>query len=285
MDTPEHLVQLIQAEFTGLTHYLHTLPSEAWNHDSACAEWEVRDVVGHLTWLAEFFVDIMARGVQGDASNPVGLPSADTFTAASFNAYLAQQAIVHRGRLGDQLLPTCDSCYAVLIRLLSRLTPLDWDQPCANWPSIRTVPVHTVLVQILQELVIHGWDIRSQLTTADSLSPESLPVLMARIPAQLHRIASANRCLNATLPTPIHYRFVLTGAVPSTHDIIIGNGTVRMEPMGMVAPHVTFYCETERFVLLIYRRLTLESMQAARQLVIEGDHRLTTVFDQWLQGA
>jgi uncharacterized protein (TIGR03083 family) len=283
MDTPENLVQLIHAESERLTHSLHTLPPEAWRHPSACDLWKVRDVVGHLTWLAEFFVDIISRGVQGDASVPAGRPPGDTPTTGSFNAYIAQRAIARRESLGAQLLPTCSACYAVLSRLLAGLTPPDWDKPCAFWPAVGTVPVRTLLVQIMQELVIHGWDIHSRLAPAAPLSPESLPVLMARIPARLRGSGSANFRLDARLPTPVRYRFELTGAVPSTHDLIVENGTVRMEPAGTVSPHVTFRCETERFVLLMYRRLTLEPMMAAGQLVVDGDRGLTTAFDQWLR--
>jgi hypothetical protein len=140
-----------------------------------------------------------------------------------------------------------------------------------------------LLVQIMQELAIHGWDIRSRLAPAAPLSSESLPVLMARIPARLRGSGSANFRLDARLPTPVRYRFELTGAVPSTHDLIVEHSTVRMEPAGAAPSHVTFRCETERFVLLMYRRLTLEPMMAAGQLVVEGDHGLTTAFDQWLR--
>ncbi len=283
MDTLEDLVQLIHAESERLTHSLHTLSPESWHRPSACALWEIRDVVGHLTWLAEFFVDIISRGVHGDASVPAGRPPGDAPTTGSFNAYIAQRAIARRESLGAQLLPTCSAGYAALSRLLAGLTPPDWNKPCAFWPSVGTVPVRTLLVQIIQELAIHGWDIRSRLAPAAPLSPESLPVLMARIPARLRGSGAANFRLDARLPTPVRYRFELTGAVPSTHDLIVENGTVRMEPAGTASPHVTFRCETERFVLLMYRRLTLEPMMAAGQLVVEGDHGLTTAFDQWLR--
>ena len=59
----------------------------------------------------------------------------------------------------------------------------------------------------------------------------------------------------------------------------------QMEPAGTAPPHVTFRCETERFVLMMYRRLTLEPLRTAGQLVVEGDHGLTTAFDQWLKAA
>jgi Mycothiol maleylpyruvate isomerase N-terminal domain/SCP-2 sterol transfer family len=285
MDTPENLVQLIHSESERLMHYLHTLPPEAWRRPSACALWEVRDVVGHLTWVAEFFVDTISRGVQGDVSVSAARPPGDAPATGALNTYFAQSAIGRRESLGDQLLPTCSACYAALSRLLAGLTPPDWDKPCAFWPAIGTMPVRLILVQIVQELAIHGWDIRSRLAPAAPLSPESLPVLMARIPARLRGAGSGTLRLDAGVPTPARYRFVLTGTVSGAHDLLVENGMMQMEPAGTTPPHVTFRCETERFVLLMYRRLTLEPLRAAGQLVVEGDPGLTTAFDQWLKAA
>jgi uncharacterized protein (TIGR03083 family) len=63
MDAPDNLVQVIQGEAERLTQYLQTLPPEAWSQPSACERWEVRDVVGHLTWMAEFYVEAVSRAV------------------------------------------------------------------------------------------------------------------------------------------------------------------------------------------------------------------------------
>jgi hypothetical protein len=90
----------------------------------------------------------------------------------------------------------------------------------------------------MQELAIHGWDIRSRLETAAPLSVESLSVLMTRIPARFEVPGYATFRLDARAPIPIRYRFALTGAVPSTHDIIVENEQARMEPAGTATPHV-----------------------------------------------
>ena len=74
MDAREHRIQLGQAAAEQLTQYLHTLSADAWHHPSACAAWEVCDVVGHLTLGAEFYASTVARGVQGDTAPPAGAP-------------------------------------------------------------------------------------------------------------------------------------------------------------------------------------------------------------------
>jgi hypothetical protein len=137
----------------------------------------------------------------------------------------------------------------------------------------------------VQELAIHGWDIRSRFAAMVPLSAESLPVLMARMPAPFGRSGWAAFRLAPGVPTPVRYRFTLTGAVPSTHDVLVDNEQVRMEAAGTLTPHVTFRCAIDIFVLMMYRRLTLEPVRAAGHLVVEGDQGLATAFDRWLKGA
>ncbi len=285
MDTPEHLVEVLQVETERLTQYLQTLPPDAWSRPSACDLWEVRDVVGHLTWVAEFYADTIARGVHGDTSLLADRPPGDGPEAAAFHAYIAQRAITCRQHFGEQLLPTCRTRYEQLHHLLAGLLPQDWEKPCAFWRFRGNIPVRAFLPLTMQELAIHGWDIRSRLETPAPLSAESLPVLMARIPARFGGTGSAAFRFDAPPPLPVRYRFVLTGVVPSTHDIVVENTTAWMEPAGTATPHVTFRCAPDIFVLLMYRRLTLEPVLAAGQLVVEGDQGLTSAFDRWLKGA
>jgi uncharacterized protein (TIGR03083 family) len=285
MDTPEHLVKALQGETERLTHYLQTLPPDAWSRPSACEHWEVRDVVGHLTWIAEFYADTIARGVHGDTSLLADRPPGDGPEVAAMNAYLAQRAIARRERLGEHLLPTFRTRYEQLHHLLGGLAPQDWEKPCAFWRYMGNIPVRVFLPLTMQELAIHGWDIRSRLETAAPLSAESLPVLMVRIPVRFGVPGYATFRLDARAPMPLRYRFALTGAAPSTHDIVVEHEMARMEPAGTAIPHVTFRCATDIFVLMMYRRLTLEPILAAGQLVVEGDQGLTAAFDRWLKGA
>jgi uncharacterized protein (TIGR03083 family) len=285
MDAPASLVQRIQSEAARLTQYLHTLAPDAWIRPSACDRWEVRDVVGHLTWVAEFYVDTISRGVHGDISLRADRPPGDGPEAAAMNAYIAQRAVAWRERLGEQLLPTFRTRYEQLHHLLVGLSPQDWDKPCAFWRFMGNIPVRAFLPLAMQELAIHGWDIRSQLETTAPLSAESLSVLMARIPVRFGVPGYADFRLDAQAPAPVRYRFALSGVVPSTHDIVVENAKARMEPASTTTPHVTFRCETDIFVLMMYRRLTLEPVLVAGQLVVEGDQGLAMAFDQWLKGA
>jgi len=93
-------------------------------------------------------------------------------------------AIACRERLGEQLLATFSTRDEELHHLLAGLTPQDWDKPCTFWRFMGNLPVRAFLPLTMQELAIHGWDIRSRLEATALLSAESLPVLMVWIPAR-----------------------------------------------------------------------------------------------------
>ena len=83
---------------------------------------------------------------------------------------------------------------------------------------------------------------------------------------------------------PLRYRFAMTGAVPGTHDIVVEGDTARMEPAGALEASVTFRCDIETFLLLMYSRLTQETAIAGGRLAREGDPQVAAAFDQWFKG-
>jgi uncharacterized protein (TIGR03083 family) len=285
MDASADLVPVFHAEAERLAQYLDTLPSDAWTQPSSCVGWEVRDVVAHLTFIAEFYADVIARGVQGDTALLPDRPPGDGPELTVFHAYLAACAIATRARLGEHLLATFRTRYEQLHHLLAGLGLQDWEKPCAFWRFAGNIPVRMFLPLVIPELSIHGWDIRSRFETPAPLSAASVPVLLGRIPGLLAFPGVGRFRLDAGEPQPVRYRFELTGAVPDTYDIQVENDTARIAPVGTAPPHVTFRCAADIFVLLMYRRLTLAPIIQAGHLVVEGEPGLTAAFDRWLKRA
>jgi uncharacterized protein (TIGR03083 family) len=285
MDAPTDLVTIFHAEAECLAQYLDTLPPNAWTQPSACEGWAVRDVVAHLTWAIEFYADTIARGVQGDTAMLPDRPPGDGPELVAFPAYIFERAIATRARLGEHLLARFCTSVAHLHHLLAGLGPQDGEKPCAFWRFVGPIPVRMFLSLIIPELAIHGWDIRSRFATPAPLSAESVPVLLARIPRMLEWPGVGILRLDAGAPKPVRYRFALTGAVSGTYDILVENDMARIVPVSQATPHVTFRCATDIFVLLMYRRLTLEAIMRAGDLAVEGDQGLTAAFDRWLKRA
>jgi uncharacterized damage-inducible protein DinB len=74
MATQAELVTVIQTESERLKQYLTALPADAWMKPSACALWEIRDVVAHLITGIEAYTHHITRARQGDTSPPKGQP-------------------------------------------------------------------------------------------------------------------------------------------------------------------------------------------------------------------
>jgi uncharacterized protein (TIGR03083 family) len=279
MATPISCVPLSQSVAEGLAQYLQTLPATAWHHPSRCEGWEVRDVVGHLVWVATLYADVIARGLQGNTAPLDGFPPAGALDQAARSAFIAQRAIAQRASLGEQLLATFTARTAQLHQRLLTLSLQEWDLPCYH--PARLFPVQAFVPLWLTELVFHSWDIRAALDPAASLAAESFPMLMERIPQRVNGTFRPQ----GRLAVPVRYRFILTEVVPDTHDIVVEGDTVRMEPAGTVEAMVTFRCDAETFLLLMYGRLTQATATDQGRLVSEGDRQLVAAFEQWFKGS
>ena|SRR6266849_6171124 len=202
MDSPQERVKIAVAESARFKAYLRSLPPEAWHQPCACDGWAVRDVVAHLAWVAESYIERIHQSLQGDASPSAGQPAPGPVHAAVFAEGNAQRAISRRERLGDQVLPDFIAQNDQLHQLMSTLDPEDWDRP-HYYASLGTEPLRFRPDLWISELAVHGWDIRSRLEPEAHLSDESLPVLMDVVPGQLTRFIFRP---GPRLPTPICYR-------------------------------------------------------------------------------
>ncbi|ETW99022.1 MAG: hypothetical protein ETSY1_16590 [Candidatus Entotheonella factor] len=112
-----------QEESRRFQHYLADLPVEAWDQQSACDQWLVKDVVGHLVGNAEFYATTVERGLSGQLDPLPGRPPAGTGHPSLGAATTAAGAIANRERLGDQLLSTLAANADRLLELLLGLSP------------------------------------------------------------------------------------------------------------------------------------------------------------------
>jgi uncharacterized protein (TIGR03083 family) len=285
MEAPENLVKIIQTEAEQLAESLQTLPPEAWSTPSACDLWEVGDVVAHLVFVAEFYADVIARGVRGDVSPPARFPGIDLADRSSFDTYIGQTALAYRKRLGVQLLPTFRARFAALYHLMASLRPHDWEQPCWRFRWFGHPPARYFLVMTIQELVIHGWDLRAGLEPLPRLSGACLPVLVERAMQRFRNIPQLARFrLSTTQPAPVRYRFEVRGEVPGTYDFVVEEAQVHLEPAGSAVANTTFHCETDTFILMMYKRFTLHEATTAGRVSAEGESGLIADFAQWLRG-
>jgi len=278
MDALTRRVTLVRAEAERLQDYLRTLSPAAWHHPSACAEWEVGDVVAHLARGAAAYLEWITRGLQGDTAPPASAVTAASENATAGTARRAQRAIAIRHSLGDQLLPTFQARTAQFHDFLVSLNANDWEQRCYHPTGLQ--PVRRFVDLYITELGMHGWDIRSQLESVAHLSPESLPVFLDFMPDLIRWTFHPG----SRLPAPLRYRFVLTDHVLHIYDIVITGDQAWLAQDGTDPAYSICQSDIETFVLLAFGRLPLPVALAQGRMHMAGTEESISTFAQCFRG-
>jgi putative sterol carrier protein len=68
-------------------------------------------------------------------------------------------------------------------------------------------------------------------------------------------------------------------------DIVVEGDQAHIAEAAAPSASVTFHCDTETYVLLMYGRLSLEAASAVGRLRIAGEQASVAAFGQWFKGA
>ena len=279
MDSPTSRLNVLQAEVERLTHYLTTLPPDAWHRPSACERWQVADVVAHLTAGGHFVARSMARGLQGEVGPPAGSPALSAHNEDTHRERMAQSALVRRAQLGDQLFAAFIASNEAVHQQLAALAPQAWETLCYH--PARLMPVRLLVEHRITEMAMHGWDIRAPSDPSTHLAPESFP---AFFPIIIERVVTRAFRPDARRSRPIGYRFVVTGPLTTTTDIVLSPEGAHVVPIGQAEVDVRFRCEAEPYILVMFGRRSLEAAIATGAVMVEGDHGLAIAFGESFQG-
>jgi uncharacterized protein (TIGR03086 family) len=132
---------------------LTSVPDDGWDRPSACTEWTVRDVAGHLIW-GQRQLRVWATGAEyADRSGAPG---------AAHPAPLTGDDPVATWRTARaEALATLDE------RSLARLVEL---------PGLGTVPVAALLTLLTVDQVTHAWDIGHAIGADVRIEPALVPL-------------------------------------------------------------------------------------------------------------
>ena len=270
------LIETVNNEAARLGDFLTGLDQQMWTRDSACESWVIGDVVAHLAGGATTWANSITRAVSGD-SNP---PEGQDFLAPGQRGSetIGQAARSSHQQLGIQLMENFRTGYAGLAQVLAGLKADDWGKPCFHRRG--PMPITDFVSLRLQELAIHGWDIRSGLDQNATLSEEALPVLAGRVARWL----SFAFVPGLDLPTPVRYRFDISSPVAVQEDVVVTRDSYSIHPSGQGVSDVTFRGTTGNYILLIYGRLAPQHGVTTGRLTVEGSQREADNFTAWFKG-
>ena len=270
------LVEAVIAEAARLQDFLTSLDAQTWAIDSTSEGWTIEDVVAHLAGSAGGWATNITRAVAGDAGPPEGQSFLPTGVRASHPSGAAARE--SRQKSGPHILDDFIAGHERLQNVLRTLRDEDWDKPCFHRRGVR--PIKDYLGIQLQELALHGWDIRCGLDSAAELWPDSLAALVDLVPRWIG-IAFAP---GLDLPIPVRYRFDVASPVAVREDLFLNGDAYKTEPSGTEDADVIFRCNTENYILLMFGRLQVEHAVTEGRLSVEGSMERAKNFNAWFKG-
>lgn len=276
MDTPESRVKVLEAEVSAVKEYIASLSSEDLRTPSACVDWSVADVIGHLA--GQEHASRVRRGLQGDFSPPEGAPPTADFNEDRFAKNISERALATREQHGGELVAYLTQRLDEIVTVFNSVGPEDWDTLC-YWPP-GPMAVRTLLDQRIAELTMHTWDIRSVLDDDYHLSADAVRVLIDGVDRAARRAFRPD----PSLLRPLTHRFVIDGPAATSRDIVIAADGAVVGPAGGQEPDVTFQCGGETYVLVMYGRLKVIDALADGRLSFDGNPELAAGFGRRFVG-
>lgn len=276
MNTPEFRAKVLETESKVVKEYLASLSVEELRKASACEGWTVADVIAHLA--GQPFVSRVSRGLQGDISPGEGAPAVADHDEDRFARNIYDRAKSTKEQHGSQLVEVLCQRLDETVEVFNKVGPGDWDKLC-YWPP-GPEPVRTMLDMRISELTMHIWDIRTVLDTEYHLSNDSVIVLIDTVDRAARRAFRPD----PSLENPVRYRFAVSGPISTARDIVVAAEGARVGPASSDVPDVTFRCDGETYVLVMYGRLKLESALEEGRLTFEGNAELASGFGQRFVG-
>ena len=271
METPLQRVEILRREVADFKQRLSELPPGAWGQPSACAGWTVAEVMGHLA--GQDFAPRVSRGIAGDYSPPPGSPPVSQHDEDAFAQAIFERAFATREREGMELAATLLRRLDETVAVFAGVPADGWDALC-YWPP-GPEPARVMLDMRISELSMHAWDIFSGLDPEYRLSPPAVAVLIDTVPRAVRRAFRPD----PGLTEPLRFRFDLTDPAAASYDLIFSREGAVLEKAATEQPAaVTFRCNGETYVMVMYGRLEPAAALAAGQLTYRGVAALAESF-------
>ncbi len=283
----KEILEFAKDEATALDDFLRTLTPTDWAKETALAPWKVEDVVAHLDVVGAAYLEAARSGAEGShpttTSTPAPRGPRPVQTILDFRAEMVAEAADRRATLGttDEVRAGFRQTYDALFECMEGLSISEWNKR-TSLSFGGEMPVYRLAGVALSELALHSWDIRSALVPNAELSLPSQRVLSVNALTRLFRVVDASD-FPSVGPEPVRYRFRVEGHADRTHDVVVEHGTARGELATPDEAQVEFKMHASDFVLVFYKRLNLDQLITEERIVVDGESRLVSAFDAWME--
>jgi uncharacterized protein (TIGR03083 family) len=168
-DAKENLLRVVRRQAEGL-FALASAPG-VWEAPTACPQWQVRDIVGHIIDVTEsYFVGFdAARG---------GSPAADALGVRVMQDRLDEGAKALRSLSQSEAVDRLRADFDKLMEMCDALGPEEWGGLTIPHKYMGPLPAFFYPTFQLMDYGVHGWDIRQGSGRAHGLEAEAADLLV-----------------------------------------------------------------------------------------------------------
>ena len=143
---------------------------ETWTARTACPEWEVRDIVGHIVDTTEGYFKAFETARAGGTAEAHGLPVMHELAGDGGRAFRGVPQAEMMGRVRADL--------DKMMGILEPLTAEEWGGLVAPHAYMGPVPAFVYAGGQLMDYGVHSWDIREGIGRAHALSADAADLLV-----------------------------------------------------------------------------------------------------------
>ena len=182
-----NLLRTVRAEAGG---FFDLAASQAWEGPTACENWQVRDMVGHMIDVTEgYFVAFDHARAGTEAPAALGLPV--------MAERLDDHARAFRSLPREDALKRVHEAFDRMMTIAENLTDEEWTGQLVPHPYMGPLPTCCYPVFQLVDYTVHAWDIRERSGEPRPLSGDAADLL---VPVAL--IVWQSTALTSTLSEP-----------------------------------------------------------------------------------
>src|SRR3954452_20257722 len=162
------ILRVVREEAAGLMALAS--PTEAWEARTACSQWSVRDVFGHIVDTTEGYFTSFDAASGTRAPAPAGLPS--------MSRLAHEGAAGFRGETQQSMLERLEADQHKMMELLEALGPEDWTGLMVTHAYMGQVPAFFYAAGQLMDYAVHSWDIREGAGQAHAFHGDAADLLV-----------------------------------------------------------------------------------------------------------
>ncbi len=240
----EHLLKVVRGERATFYDLIDHVDDAGWQTPTACTEWQVRDVVGHMVDVTEAYLDRFALARAGQAS-PEALGTRVMARVAD------ERAKSLRNVRRQDLIPRLKGASDKLFQLFDRLDAQQWSGELI--PHVYMGPLPTFFYPSFQlmDYSVHSWDIRAGMGRSAPLTDDAAGTLVPFMFILLQATLDGDRCRGLDASWGVR----VSGRYGGSWRLQLKDGALTYEEGSVTGCPVAFNFDANDFVLTSFQRI------------------------------